>query len=304
MDRSEILLRPGTLWPALQRQTRHALASGALTPIRTEQVTVDDDGIRFLLRVVSSLARKAEERAHRHHVPADPFLPYEPDLFVAEVSDTHVALLNKFNVIDHHLLIVTRRFEHQESLLDTADFQALAACMAEYEGLGFYNAGMEAGASQTHKHLQIIPLPLAPEGPALPMEPLIRTARPRRGIARIPALGLRHALARLDPADIIHPGGAWRLQQAYHGLMDAVGLRGAPQDGEMRQSGPYNLLLTRHWMLLVPRSRECVASISINALGFAGSLFVRDRARLETVRRLRPLSLLRAVGLPPEAERS
>jgi ATP adenylyltransferase len=305
MSRSEILLRPATLWSALQRRTRHALAHGALQPIRTEQVTVTDSGVRFLVRVVSSLARKAEDRERReardHEVPPDPFLPYEPELFVAQVSDTHLALLNRFNVIDHHLLIVTRGFEHQESLLNAADFQALAACMAEYESLGFYNAGVEAGASQTHKHLQLIPLPLAPEGPALPIEPLIHAAPPRQGIARVPGLALRHALARLDPAGI-HPGGARMLQDTYRRLLDSVGLKGLPRDGETRQSGPYNLLLTRGWMLLVPRSRECVASISINALGFAGSLFVRDRTQLETVRRLGPLSLLRAVGLPPAAE--
>jgi ATP adenylyltransferase len=83
--------------------------------------------------------------------------------------------------------------------------------------------------------------------------------------------------------------------------MDAVGLRGLSKHGETRQSGPYNLLLTRRWMLLVPRSRERVASISVNALGFAGSLFVGERAQLNTVRRLGPMSVLRAVGLPPAA---
>lgn len=300
MSRSEILLKPGTLWPALRRQTRRALASGALQPIRTEQLRVDDNGIRFLVRLVSSLVRKTEDRVRYRGPAPDPFLPYEPDLLVAQVSDTHLALLNKFNVIDHHLLIVTRRFEHQESLLDLADFQALAACMAEYEGLGFYNAGVEAGASQTHKHLQLIPLPLTPEGPAVPIEPLIQAALPGH---RIPALGLRHALSRLDPADI-HPGGAWRLRETYHELLDAVGLKALSRNREMRQSAPYNLLLTRSWMLLVPRSRECAASISINALGFAGSLFVRDRDQLETVRRLGPLSLLRAVGLPLAEESS
>ncbi|NIO40609.1 MAG: phosphorylase, partial [Burkholderiales bacterium] len=38
----------------------------------------------------------------------NPFLPYGKDLFVSDISETHLALLNKFNVIDYHLLIVTR----------------------------------------------------------------------------------------------------------------------------------------------------------------------------------------------------
>ena len=48
-------------------------------------------------------------------------------MFVADVSDTHLCLLNKFNVIEHHLLIVTRKFEHQETLLTVRDFQAVLA---------------------------------------------------------------------------------------------------------------------------------------------------------------------------------
>ena len=41
----------------------------------------------------------------------NPFLPYDPALLVAPISPTHVALLNRFNVVDDHFLIVTRSFE-------------------------------------------------------------------------------------------------------------------------------------------------------------------------------------------------
>jgi len=46
---------------------------------------------------------------------------------------------------------------------------------------------------------------------------------------------------------------------------------------------PYNLLATRRWMLVVPRRQERYEKISVNALGFAGSLFVRNAAELELV---------------------
>ena len=52
----------------------------------------------------------------------------------------------------------------------------------------------------------------------------------------------------------------------------------------MRQSAPYNLLATRRWMLLVPRSRDCFDSVPVNALGFAGSLFVRDEAQMQAAK--------------------
>jgi ATP adenylyltransferase len=39
----------------------------------------------------------------------------------------------------------------------------------------------------------------------------------------------------------------------------------------------YNLLLTREWLMLVPRRKEAVAGISFNALAFCGSILVKNR---------------------------
>ncbi|MEF1435428.1 hypothetical protein QWU86_11430, partial [Neisseria gonorrhoeae] len=61
---------------------------------------------------------------------------------------------------------------------------------------------------------------------------------------------------------------------------------------------PYNLLVTPQWMLLVPRTLERVEGISVNALGFAGSLFVRDTAQMQIVRRLGPMTVLERVAVP------
>lgn len=54
----------------------------------------------------------------------NPFLPYEEDLWVQHISDTHTLLLNKFNLVDHHVLVVTRKFEHQEEPLSVQDIDA------------------------------------------------------------------------------------------------------------------------------------------------------------------------------------
>ncbi len=60
---------------------------------------------------------------------------------------------------------------------------------------------------------------------------------------------------------------------------------------------PYNLLVTRRWMLFVPRAVERHGSISVNALGFAGSLLARDEDELEVIRNRGPLRILEAVGV-------
>lgn len=290
-------LQPGTLWSILRTRTAHALACGALRPIETTQAVLDDSGVRFVIRQVSSLALKppAESAAPRPFV--DPFLPCDPDLFVADLSDTHLALLNKFNVLEHHLLIVTRAFEPQEALIDFDDFAAWFACLSEFDALGFYNAGREAGASQPHKHMQVVPLPLGASGQSLPIAPLIAAASFDGPIGTLPGLACGHAFARLTPAPIEQ--AAAQALDRYRLLLDAVGLRSIAVDGRLHQSAPYNLLVTPRWMLLVPRSAECAAGIPINSLGFAGSLFVRDADQFDELRRIGPMTALCRVGVAP-----
>ncbi len=301
---------PGSLVAAIDRTRRHALASGALQPIETEQETIDDGGVRFVVRRVSSLALKrieGERRAAQAAAgkPVNPFLPHEPDLFVAGVSPTHFALLNKFYVIDRHLLIVTRVFADQETLLDAADFAALVACMAELPSLGFYNGGVVAGASQPHRHLQLVPLPLAAQGPAIPIESALDPVHRAAGVARLPTLPFRHAFAWRDPTAV--PASepkrtcdpvaeAARCVPLYRALLAAIGVGAIDRDGRLFQSAPYSLLVAREWMLAVPRTREHFGATSINALGFAGSLFVRDAGELAALRKAGPMAALREVS--------
>ena len=306
------LLQPGTLWPAIEKQTAHALHCGALQPIASDERILADAGIRFIVRQVSSLARKEAVKPPSDSripssAPFNPFLPHDPNLFVADISDTHFALLNKFNVIDHHLLIVTRSFISQETLLDTDDFAAWLACLAEFDGLGFYNSGPEAGASQPHKHLQVVPLPLGASGVGLPIEPLIKAAHVHGAIGTLPGLPFRHAFATLDnpapgsPADVALI--AAEAADRYRALFSAAGLQAIDANGQVQLSAPYNLLLAPRWMLLVPRSAERVETVAVNALGFAGSLFVRDAVQMQTVERLGPMNVLRQVAIARDADR-
>ena len=266
------------MWEEIRRQAARAAASGALHKIETTAAIIDDGGIAFVVRCATQLKK---EDAAKAAGAGDPFARPEPDLFVADVSATHFALLNKYNVLECHLLLVTREDIDQDEPLDEADFEALALCMADQPVLGFYNGGAAAGASQRHKHLQVVRLPLSP-GRAIPMEALIEND----ALGRVP---FRHAFARLG-----HAGDPSRQGQAllarYRALCEAMELR----------SQPYNLLVTRDWMLLVPRTRASFEGIPANSLAFAGALFVRDEDELRTVERLGPMAVLRGVALPKD----
>jgi sulfate adenylyltransferase (ADP) / ATP adenylyltransferase len=299
MDKKRLLLQPGTLWPRVIEQTAYALECGALLSLPTEYTFVEQGGVCFLVRVLANLNRKHEAKKATKALGEafNPFLPYEEDLFVADISQTHLCLLNKYNVANYHLLIITREFEEQETLLTLQDFEALWACMAEFEGLAFYNAGKTAGASQRHKHVQLVPLPLTPEGPPIPIEPLLATALFQGSIGEIPGLPFAHGFAQLDASLADSPLKAAEAALArYHALLQAVGLNNSMP--ENRQSGAYNLLLTRRWMFLVPRLREDFESISVNSLGFAGALLVRNERQLERLKNYGPLNVLKSVALP------
>ena len=89
----------------------------------------------------------------------NPFLPPEPELTVCSVDPHHYCVLNKFNVFNNHLLLITREYQPQMRRLDLDDMRALCALMEQREFLAFYNGGPLAGSSQRHKHMQVIPLP-------------------------------------------------------------------------------------------------------------------------------------------------
>ncbi len=296
------LLQPGTLWSETTQRTKTARECGALKSIETEYHVIQQHNISFVVRTLSNLTRKEQARKKQRQqekqtgAKIDPFLPYEPDLFVGDISPTHLCLLNKFNVVDNHLLIVTRAFEPQTDLLNLEDFAALWTCMQEIDGLAFFNAGKIAGASQPHKHLQLIPLPFLPNVVHLPVDEAIANTTFQNSLGRIESFPFRHGIASLNIApNYTAEAAAQIMLQRYYALLNQVGFK--LDEHERKQPGAYNFLATREWMLIVPRSQESFQNIPINSLGFAGSLFVRDRASLELLKKLTPLKLLAEVAV-------
>ncbi|MFB6259645.1 MAG: hypothetical protein ABEK42_02870, partial [Thiohalorhabdaceae bacterium] len=139
-----------SLWQRIQQRTTQALETGALKPIPTECEVVPDAGVDFQVRIAPNLSEKIQEVREQQEreaagESADPFAAPEPDLLVGNLSATHFGLLNKFPVLEHHLLLVTHAYEDQQAPLNEADFQAVHRALTEVDGLAFYNAGDTAG---------------------------------------------------------------------------------------------------------------------------------------------------------------
>jgi len=269
------------------RAARRAYESGALAPSDTRIETVSEQGITYVVRVLNNIRRKHQASRDRS---TDPFAaPYESDLVIAALAPAHMALLNKFPVLDRHLLAVTRRYEPQTHLLTIADCEALLHLLHGWDGLAFYNGGLDAGASQRHKHLQMVDLP-AESG--LPVATALAASQIDNGIGRSPELPFPHACARMPESAWRDPSmGAATVYGIYLELLEAVGL---PSIGR-QQPGPYNLLATREWLWVVPRCRQAYQGIEVNALGFAGTLLVSDEAHLSALKSLGVTACLRGV---------
>jgi ATP adenylyltransferase len=285
-----------SLWPRVQERARRALETGALLPLETRAKILTEAGIPFAIQYASTLREKHADRAE----PSNPFLPPDPDLTVAELSPTHLAVLNRYPVIHHHLLVVTREYEDQTLPIGAGDFDALVRVLAEIDGLGFYNAGPEAGASLDHRHLQVVPFPVGPGPAPTPVEREIAAVVEDPSRATLPAFPFRHAVMPLpetawqgDDPDARARRAAEAMRLAYRALAARTGVRLAAG----RPTDPYNLLVTRRWMLMVPRRRESFDGVSINALGFAGSILIRNKGQWEAVQRAGPIGVLRGVAV-------
>lgn len=252
---------------------RRALAVGDLEPLAaSDPVVLVDRGVEFRVRVLTGAPRKPLGTRE-----TDPFVPpYVDALFVGDASPTHAVLLNKFPVLEDHLLVVPRNWADQESPPDRQDWDALAVLLGEIDGLGLYNGGRAAGASQPHRHLQLVPR--AAFGP-IGTEPAVLAAL-AGGRTEVPGWPIRHAITALpDTRDL---GAA--LADAAHRLLARF------------DPGPFDLLWTRGWMLGAPRRAGAHDGVPVNALGYAGSLVVRDPAALHRLRQRGPFALLAEVG--------
>lgn len=289
-----------SLWEKTVLTTKNALSKKALHPILTKCEIVEHNGIPFILRIVDNLVKKDKEKKKQKEKQKDsstfvnPFLPYDKDLFIDNIGNDHVLILNKFNVFEHHLLIITRDFEHQESALNSKDFSALWTILSQIKGLGFYNSGELSGASQPHKHLQLVPYPLADNVDNIPLHNLILSNKKYHEILTLNDLPYLHSIVFFDNLkEHSREENGKILEEYYQRLLKKVNIT-IENDKPNRN---YNLLITEDWMMIIPRSQEKFASISINSLGFAGVFLVKNEEQLKLIKDSDLLTILSQVGI-------
>ncbi|MGC6483534.1 MAG: ATP adenylyltransferase [Synechococcus sp.] len=276
---------------ALKRSAT-ALQQGALHPLKTTHRALTDrtGSHQFELRtLVSDLPKHLRQSGPK----PNPFLPWDQRLEIGRVGEDHALILNKYPVQLGHMLLITRHWAAQSDWLQQQDWHALCCVDQRTSGLWFFNSGPDAGASQPHRHIQLLP------------RPNDVTSCPREAwfFKRLgPKQGDDHGSSPLDRAitvrarDLNASNQADHLLGLYREMSLELGLGDPQQPGQPR--APYNLLMTRRWLALVRRINDGSHGFSLNALGFAGYLLATPGADLQWLETYGPDRLLESVVEP------
>ncbi len=292
-----VAARAERIWQEALERSRRAQASGDLVPLSTEVLAEPRLAPFSLRRLLSRTPRHLRGGGPK----PNPFLPWESALEVRRLGDQHVVLLNKYPVQPGHVLLITQHWQPQSGWLRRRDWQAVAHVAADTGGLWFFNSCAAAGASQPHRHLQLLP---RRQGEAsCPLAPVYRQQLDDRQQCEGSAGDAspwpwRYALSRREHGhgSASEEARAGELRQLYAAHARALDLGDPQHDPQPRH--PYNLLFDDHWFLAVRRQREHGAGFSLNALGFAGYLLVTERSDLPWLLDHGPWELLRQVSTP------
>jgi len=274
-------VRAEQLWRQALAVSETARASGHLVPLGTEPVALAEVAPFVLRRLTSFPPRHLRPEGPK----PNPFLPWDPPLQVELLASGHVLLLNKYPVQPAHLLVIPRGWAPQSGWIEQSDWLAVATVSTDTGGLWFFNSSATAGASQPHRHLQLLPrhasqasCPLADRLEAQ----LAGRERPWAWAYRLSR--------RWDPC------GCSDLPELYTRHCRELGL--GESEGDPVPRHPYNLLFDDRWFLTVRREREHCAGFSVNGLGFAGYLLCTERSNRDWLRRHGPWRLLESVAAP------
>lgn len=284
-----------SLMQAIDECIQKALASGDLQPIEFHAQQVRANDLFFQICWIPALSLKNKNNSPQlplmpQHRDANfnPFLPPNPNLTVGKLGDYHHALLNKYPICKRHLVIPRIDFIDQRSALQYEDFLALTLILTQYEGLGFYNGGPQAGASQHHLHVQW--LPAAPNNASI--LPFVHDLDPEleQQIQKQNSWDFAHVFVYVPPSLDPHEY-ARALYQAYQLACKELNLK-VDQEGFMT---PMNLLIQDGWLLVVPRTQEQFNDITLNALSFAGMIYVSEKEQIDFVREKGVMQVLASV---------
>ncbi|OTA02686.1 ATP adenylyltransferase, putative [Trichoderma parareesei] len=348
-----LLKAPSNLPELVKTTFSRALAANELHYFPTQVTILHINSIPFQLRFSPALANKPKgpppDPAHPRK-PFDPFANPPASLFITDLGPQHYLVLNKFAVVPEHFILATKEFKLQTHLLEESDLQATLACIDAYEqakqqqqtapngepvdasclndtrggkaaqedGLfAFFNGGDHSGASQPHRHIQLLPISCMRDGleTSSSWEVLAQQAD---SLDKTPFVAFSEPISIDTSPENLHAAYLRLYRKACQAVAQHTHARStAPTDDEVPSTGEakisYNMAMTRDRLVICPRlSDGCeirdvetsspIGFLALNGTVLAGTALVKSEAEWEALKKNSDqlLAVLKSIGVPRE----
>ena len=272
-------MRSEKYWVKALDQTHLSITKNGLFPLKTTVVTREYYNKNdFIIRELDTSRFK---KKNSYGPNQNPFNPWDKILEVDKIGTNHQLILNKYPVQKGHILLITNTWRPQDGWLDINDWIAIQMVNEDTSGLWFFNSSPIAGASQPHRHFQLL---RRDHGEIIcPREKWFLDLENNND--QDSKLKKNAVVSKFNFLD-----NSINIYNLYLELSNKIGL-GNPIDDE-KPRFPHNILITNNWIAIIKRKYDHVHGFSVNGLGFAGYLLVTEKSNINYLKKFGPEKLL------------
>tara|TARA_Y100001968_G_C19385380_1_gene732564 strand:+ start:579 stop:1460 length:882 start_codon:yes stop_codon:yes gene_type:complete len=281
-------VRNNSLWDRVLRISDKAIYTKSLLPFKTSLQKLIDEEYIYELR---SIIGKPTKQNIFTGPQINPFSPWDINLEVNKINEQHVLILNKYPVELGHLLLITSKWKPQDGWLEKSDWEALNQVEEAISGFWFFNSSSKAGASQPHRHFQL----LKRNNPNS-LFPRQYWFQSKIGNSLSNNSRIENSCLVVRRNNYKNKNSAEELENLYLDMCFELGL-GTRQISN-KPKFAYNLIITNNFVSMIRRSKESFKGFNINALGFAGYFLVTRNSNIKWLLEKKPSSILNEVVSP------
>ena len=277
-------MKSESIWLKALEISRKAVNSGAVIPLKTLKYKSTKHCCDFELRLLKSPIPKY---LREYGPKRNPFVPWDSRLQIQPIKDKHTLILNKYPVQLGHMLLITNSWKPQNGWLNEDDFEAILNVDNDTSGLWFFNSSKESGASQPHRHFQLLPRHKNEK-----ICPRYEWFCSLLNNTKADYSEIAHCIS-IRPRNKNKDSTSNDLFISYKSMINEMNV------GEIglidKPLKPYNLLITSEWIALIIRKTDNSNGFSINALGFAGYFLGTKISDIDTLIKFGPEKILKEV---------
>ena len=277
-------MKSESIWSKALEISREAVNCGAVIPLNTIKYKSVDKYCDFELRFLKSPIPKFLKE---YGPKLNPFIPWDSRLQIQTINNKHTLILNKYPVQLGHILLITNSWKPQNGWLNEDDFEAIINVDNDTTGLWFFNSSKEAGASQPHRHFQLLPRHVN-EIICPRYEWFCSLLNDKNDNNS----EISHCIS-IRPRNKNKDSNSNDLFSSYKSMIEEMNICEIKLNNKPLK--PYNLLITSEWIALITRKTDRSNGFSINALGFAGYFLGTKRSDIDSLIKFGPEKILKDV---------